>query len=150
MADIFPCTPRYDNNRLGASIGGPILKNKLFYFGNFEYNPVGQSAVPGSPLYAPTAAGYSTLASLPGINATNLAVFQKYVPAAVADQPSITVASTQIPIGSISFVSPTFTKLDRLPCCAIVGYYYVGSSFNQLGFFRDVLPPLGNLSYDLA
>src|ERR1035438_782949 len=40
--------PRYDHNRLGATLGGPILKNKLFYFGLFEYNPIGQAALPRS------------------------------------------------------------------------------------------------------
>src|SRR5258708_4035912 len=45
----FKKNPRYDQNRLGATIGGPIKRNKLFFFGNYEYNPVGfsgsQSAV---------------------------------------------------------------------------------------------------------
>jgi len=121
--------PRYDNNRLGATIGGPIIKNKLFYFGDFEYNPVGQTAVPGSPLTAPTAAGYSTLASLPGVNATNLSVFQKYVPAAPAnDQGTITVLGQQIPIGSLSFVSPTFTNSYN----AVVALDYNMSDKDQL------------------
>src|SRR5437762_6265331 len=29
--------PRYDQNRVGGSVGGPIVKNKWYYFGNFEY-----------------------------------------------------------------------------------------------------------------
>jgi hypothetical protein len=109
--------PRYDNNRLGATIGGPIRKNKLFYFGNFEYNPIGQSAVPGSPLEAPTSAGMSALAAIPGISTTNLGWFQKWVPVAPsANAGSITVQNPliagsptyTIPIGYLSFASPTY------------------------------------------
>src|ERR1017187_2508954 len=115
----YTSPPRYDNNKLGASIGGPIIKNKLFYFGNFEYNPVGFAAVPGQALFAPTAAGYSTLAGIPGISATNLAQFQKYVPAAPAnDQGTIPVQNPHvagaptfnIPIGTISFPNPAYTN----------------------------------------
>lgn len=103
--------PRYDNNRLGATIGGPILKNKLFYFGNFEYNPLGQATVPGSPVSSPTAAGYSTLASMPQVSKTNLAVLQKYLPAAAANNAGFTtVGSVNIPLGSLSFNSPSYTN----------------------------------------
>ncbi|MFN7993726.1 MAG: TonB-dependent receptor [Bryobacteraceae bacterium] len=104
--------PRYDNNRLGATIGGPVLKNKLFYFGNFEYNPVGQAAQPGQTVYAPTAAGLSILNGMSGINSTNLGVFEKFVPVAPAatnDAPT-TVNGVNIPTGPLSFASPFYNN----------------------------------------
>src|ERR1700758_4587597 len=72
----FTSNQRFDNNRMGGTFGGPILKNKLFFFGALEYNPIGAAAVLGSPVCAPTSAGYSALAALPGISATNLAILQ--------------------------------------------------------------------------
>jgi len=107
----YTSNPRFDNNRLGATIGGPIIKNKLFYYGNIEYNPIGNSAVPGAPILAPTAAGYSTLSSLSGISATNLSQFQKYVPAAATnDAGTVSVLGQDIPVGNISFSNPVFTN----------------------------------------
>jgi hypothetical protein len=100
--------PRYDNNRLGATIGGPIIKDKFFYFGNFEYNPLGQSSTPGSPLGAPTAAGYSLLSNMAGISKNNLSVLQKYLPPAATATDTASVNGVAIPFGNISFVPPTF------------------------------------------
>ena len=82
--DALP--PRYDNNRFGGSVGGPIRKNKIFFYGLYEYNPIGQSATPGA-LQAPTAAGWATLAAIPNINPTNLSQLKKYIgtaPTAIA------------------------------------------------------------------
>lgn len=76
--DLTPLHPRYDNNRFGGTFGGPIQRNKLFFFVNYEYNPVGQAGSAGL-VFAPTSAGYSTINSIPGINQTNLSIFQKYV-----------------------------------------------------------------------
>ena len=102
--------PRYDQSRLGANIGGPIRKNKWFVFGSFEYNPIGQASISGSTFYAPTAAGYATLATAPGVSATNLGVLKQYAtaPAASAGAPNITVAGVTVPTGVIPVTGPNF------------------------------------------
>jgi hypothetical protein len=95
-----PLHPRYDNNRFGGNFGGPIKRNKLFFFGDYEYNPSG--GVASQFYYAPTAAGYATLAALPGINQNNLAQYQKFLgtgTAAVAD-------TSTLPFGAPILVAP--------------------------------------------
>ncbi|HLI83646.1 MAG TPA: carboxypeptidase regulatory-like domain-containing protein [Bryobacteraceae bacterium] len=111
--------PRYDQNNLGANVGGPILKNKLFFFGSLEYNPLGQASTAGAPVYAPTSAGYSTLASAPGISQTNLGVMEKYAvaPAVTAGGPPITVGNVTVPTGIIPIAGANYQN----------GYYGVGS-----------------------
>src|SRR4029078_6999980 len=98
--------PRYDQNRVGGSVGGPVIKNKWVYFGNFEYAPLGQASTSSSPVRVPTAAGYALLDAMPALNAagtagvskTNLGVLKQFVnPAPVGDSFTV-VNGTQIPI----------------------------------------------------
>ncbi|HEV7217420.1 MAG TPA: carboxypeptidase-like regulatory domain-containing protein, partial [Terriglobales bacterium] len=74
--------PRFDSNRYGGTLGGPIVKNKLFFFTDFERQPVGQTGSSGLVVSSPTAAGYAAIKTDPTLSANNFAIFSKYMPAA--------------------------------------------------------------------
>jgi len=102
--------PRYDQNRLGGALGGAIKKNKLFYYGLYEYNPLGQATTPTSPVFSPTAAGYSTLNSMSGLSATNLGILKQYLAPAPTQSGTVTVNNVAIPIGILPIAAPNFTN----------------------------------------
>jgi len=101
--------PRSDFNVFGGSVGGPIVRNKLFFYGLYQYNPAGLSITP-PPVYAPTAAGYSALTNVPGVSQTNLGILQKYLPAAPTSDRATTVNGVSIPIGIVPIVAPSYTN----------------------------------------
>ena len=100
--------PRYDQNRLGGNLGGPIIHDKLFFFADFEYIPLGFDAIPNNSIFAPTAAGYATLAGVPGVSGNNLGVLQRFLPAAQNATNFVNVNSTQIPVGNVALLGRSF------------------------------------------
>jgi len=141
--------PRYDQNTVGGAIGGPIKKDKLFFYGLYQYNPTGQATPPTSPVVAPTAAGFATLNSLPGISKTNLGVLNTYLP--VAPTPSgdtVTVNGKVIPVGNVPISPPSFINIKTY---LVSMDYNVSSkdtmrgrfiSEGHIGFDSSTLPPL--------
>ena len=116
---------RYDFNRVGGNIGGPILKDRFFYYGAYEFNNLGLQPSAPSAL-APTSAGMATLNTLaadPQVN-TLLAQFpiaptQTICPTAANPQQLCTVTittpttppgGTDIPVGSVQAVAPGYTN----------------------------------------
>ncbi len=153
-AGATPKNPRFDNNRFGGNIGGPILKNKLFFFGSAQYNPVGQATLPGAAVCTPTAAGYTTISGITGLSQNNLTQFKKYAAPAPTGNNCLS-APTTLPDGKtansnadIFVADPNGTLLDAS-----------GAKFTavQVGNLPVVAPNyinnltwLGKLDYDIS
>jgi len=102
--------PRYDQNRIGGQAGGPLIRNRWFIYGLYEYNPDGRASVPSQPVLAPTQAGYALLNTLPGISKGNLDVLRTYAPPASTRARDTVVNGVPIPIGVFSVVRPSYSN----------------------------------------
>jgi outer membrane receptor protein involved in Fe transport len=120
--------PAYDNNRFGANFGGPILRNKMYFFGNYEYTDLHGDGN-ATFLNAPTAAGLASMQNMAADQAVR-DVLKNY-PIAPAADPSlaITVNGTSIPVGPLVIISPLLQR--EHDAVANVDY---SAGKHQLGF----------------
>jgi len=110
---------RYDYNLASASVGGPVIKNRFFIFGAFQYHTEGEGAL-GTEVDAPTSAGLSLLNNMAANSAVKNILGQFPVaPGNNACDPSLPETSTSadrcpyvngvaIPTGTMNFQSPDF------------------------------------------
>jgi len=137
--DLF--MPRSDYFRGGFNMGGPVTiphfgeggpgwtlgRDKLYFFTSYERVQTGSAASAGG-IVTPTAAGFATIAGIPGLSATNVGVFNQFVPIApFNDQGTISVLGRPIPVGNVSFAAPNFFKQNH----SVINFDYLQSSATQ-------------------
>jgi hypothetical protein len=96
---------RFDYNRAGASAGGPILRNKLFIYGAYEFQNEGLGSQ-GATVTMPTANGLTQLAAFNPDSAV-MDVLKEF-PAAPAKTGTTLVNGVPIDVGQYAGVAPSF------------------------------------------
>jgi hypothetical protein len=113
--------PRYDRQRVGGQLGGPILRDRWFFYGAYEYRNLNLDASPSGQILVPTSGGLSLLQSLAqdptsGVSPLNVGLLQQYVPTAGATTGTVNVLNegtgqlVPIEIGAFSANTPNFTR----------------------------------------
>ena len=104
---------RYDFNRVGGDIGGPLKKDKVFLYGAYELQNLGQQATAPSAL-APTAAGLTTLTGL-AVDSQVKSLLAQF-PIAPVQTSTILIktpaapAGVNVPVGTVIAVAPNYTN----------------------------------------
>ncbi len=98
---------RFDYNREGGSIGGPIKRNRLFIYGAYEFQGEGLASQ-GATVTMPTASGMQQLQALNPDTAV-LAILKEF-PSAPTKSGTTLVDGTPIDIGQYAGVAPNFSN----------------------------------------
>jgi hypothetical protein len=80
ICNPFTGPPRFNDEFGGGTIGGPIVKNKVFVFGGFLQELQNGGAVFTTSSQTPTPAGLAQLAGCGVSDVANLAILQKFGP----------------------------------------------------------------------
>ena len=95
--------PPFDFDQVGGSVGGPIARNRSFFFGAYQYQKV-DSLAGTSQIFVPTAAGIAALRAQVASGAASpvtLGLLEQHVPAATSVARTSIVNGQAIPLGPI-------------------------------------------------
>jgi Carboxypeptidase regulatory-like domain len=116
---ITPVVPRYVDNRWGGTLGGPVRKDNMWFFGsaNFERTRTGANPFSSAPFITPTLNGISQLQT------------------AFPDSPSVSalaaIGPANVKAGDFSFGSPTTVDVQGLPIEFAIARRTLASPFND-------------------
>lgn len=131
---------RFDFNRVGGDIGGPILKDRLFFYGAYEFNNLGGEA--SARGLAPTATGLANLNTL-ARNQQVRDILAQFPTAPVrtsfvnvnGNTPGICTAGTcAIDVGTVIAAAPNFTNTQDY---IINGDYSFGQQSMHGRYLKD-------------
>jgi len=110
-----PVVPRFVNNRWGGTFGGPVLKNRVWFFGSYQQQQQRAVNSATSSSLTPTPAGLTALAAaFP--NNTAVSAIQKFGPYGITagnPQPAGTVQNVTVSNGTTA-VSVPFAFVNRV------------------------------------
>jgi hypothetical protein len=110
-----PVIPRFVDNRWGGTVGGPVLKNRVWFFAGYQQREERAKSSSTSSSLTPTPTGLADLAAaFPGDPAvTALQQFGPYGITAGNPQPTGTVQNVSVSNGT-SFVNVPFALVNRV------------------------------------
>lgn len=97
--------PRFKESRFGATLGGPIVRNKLFFFGAVQRDITSAEGA-GVTYTAPTMGGLDQIAALPGVSPFVINLLRNNLVLANAATTTQEVLGANVPFGQVSIVTP--------------------------------------------